>query len=232
MDNYFDLLNFTVDNNNETEIINEDKYDITTLETYRIKRIFKIDPIDDYEIPKNLIFEFKNKWNPYTGCRLDEDEIGPLCFNSLNLFDYFYKNRLNGLWYIPSDNFEGYYGELVGSGTNIQINSRGFYPEKYLFRLPIIDCYLKNNHNYSVVTMGPLLTDEEIEIIDNILLKYGKKRYLTTLKIIKNFYDKALCKNPNPDEIEELQKKFPSYSKKDIIEKYNRINVDKLIQLK
>jgi hypothetical protein len=51
---------------------------------------------------------------------------------------------------------------LVGSGENINIIGRGECPEKYLFRLPIIDCYLEKDYNKSIITMGPKLTIEEI----------------------------------------------------------------------
>jgi len=142
------------------------EYDKTTTESYRIKRIFKIDPIIDIEVPEELSFKFQDTWNPYNGMREKIDPIGPLYFNAINLYDYFYLNRFKGLWNSPEGQFQGYYGDLVGTSKNINIKSRGSNPERYLYRLPIIDCYLSPNHNYSIVTMGPELTENEISQID------------------------------------------------------------------
>ena len=215
----------TINNDPNIELLD---YDNTTLENYRIKRLLKIDPLNEEEIPLNLIFEIKEKWNPFSGERTSNDEIGPLCFNVLSLYDYFFKNRLKGLWHPSEDNYEGYYGNLVGSGLNISINSRGDYPEKYLFRIPILDCYLQKNHNYSIVTMGPLLLDSEIDIIDNIILKNGSKRYFIKLSKIKYYYDQALNNNPPLDKINELKITYPCLSERDLFEKYNRNCVEKL----
>ena len=85
--NSSELLKLTV------ETLKEIKYDKTTNETYRIRRLFKVDPFTDQEIPTNLIFEFVNIWNPYTGLREKNDPIGPLCFNAINLYDYYYAKK-------------------------------------------------------------------------------------------------------------------------------------------
>ena len=222
----FDFVNFT-DNNVSKVIINTDKdtYDNNTIEHYRMMRILKIDPIMEEEIPKHLLFEFKYKWNPLSGERLDIHEVGPLCFNALNLYEYYFKNRHNGLWIPPADQYQGYYGNLLGSGQNIKINSRGNNPEKYLYRLPIIDCYLTKNHNHSTITMGPILTNEEIDKIDE-LIKYVKT-HKPTLKELKSCYDNAINNNPN---ITELKKSFQYLSDKELCEKYNRSFVDTLIK--
>lgn len=243
----FDQIDFSILNReesidkNQKKYINidnnETKYDNTTNETYRIKRLFKIDPFTDQEIPSNLIFEFKCKWNPYTGIRDKPDPIGPLCFDAINLYDYFYSNRYKGLWNPPVEQFQGYYGDLLGAGKGIKIKSRGSNPERYLFRLPIIDCYLPINHNFSIVTMGPELTDNEISNIDNIVQKSHPKRSqpnFTSLTMIKFYYDNALNSSPDPDsdEIKELKKKYPTLNENEINEKYNRYWVDKLVKLK
>ena len=94
----FDYVNFT-DNNVKKSTINEkpadfddfDDFDETTTELYRTMRLYKIDPITNEEIPKDLIFEFKYKWNPITGQRKDIDEMGSLCFNAWNLYQYYYQ---------------------------------------------------------------------------------------------------------------------------------------------
>lgn len=203
-----------------------DEYDITTTEKYRIMRLYKVDPIMNEEIPNNLIFEFKYKWNPITGIRESLDDYGALCFNALNLYQYFFSNRYNGLWNPPRDQYQGYYGDLLGSGKDILINGK-FYPEKYLYRLPIIDCYLKKSHNHSIITMGPVLTDEEINNIDILISNYKKNK--PTLKVLKEHYDQAI--NNLPD-ISELKKLNPSLSDRELVEKYNRSFVDKLVNMK
>lgn len=219
MDYNFDYVNFT---DTYTKPLVQDEYDDTTTEKYRIMRLYKVDPIMNEEIPKNLIFEFKYEWDPITGKRTDLDIYGSLCFNALNLYQYFFSNRFNGLWYPPTDQFQGYYGDLLGCGNNILINGRPC-PEKYLYRLPIIDCYLKKTHNHSIITMGPILTDEEIVQIDILTSNYRKNK--PTLKILKEYYDEAL--NNSPD-ISELKKTNPSLTDGELKEKYNRIYVDKL----
>lgn len=219
------------------ETIEEIKYDKTTNETYRIRRLFKVDPFTDQEIPANLIFEFVNIWNPYTGLREQIDPIGPLCFNAISLYDYYYANRYKGLWNPSTGGFQGYYGDFVGTGKSIKIKSRGANPEKYLFRLPIVDCYLPPNHKFSTVTMGPELTDKEISQIDSIIKKTHPKRSdsnFMTLTTLKYYYDNALNPSPDPDsdEIKELKKKYQNLTKNEINEKYNRFWVDKLVKLK
>lgn len=253
MDFTFEKIDFTnFDNNNNNNNNDNDndnitdskclketleKYDKTTNETYRIKRLFKIDPFTDQEIPDNLIFEFVNIWDPYTGLREKPDPIGPLCFNAINLYDYYYLNRYKGLWNPPVDQFQGFYGDLIGTSKEIKIKSRGANPERYLFRLPIIDCYLPTTHNYSIITMGPELTEHEISQIDSIVLKSHPKKSVgnfVTLTTIKYYYDNALESSPDQesDEIKELKKKYPNLSVNEINEKYNRYWVDKLVKLK
>jgi len=228
--------NKTLDSGKNIDEVSE-RYDKTTSETYRIKRLYKIDPISDIEIPNDLIFEFKYKWNPYNGMREDIDDIGPLCFNAINLYDYYYINRYKGLWTPPQDGFQGIYGDMVGSGKNVKIKSRGVYPEKYLFRLPIIDCYLPPTHNLAIITMGPELTEQEITQIDLIVTKSHPKKSnskFTSLAILKNYYDRALDVSPDPDldDIKQLKLKYPNLSQNDINQKYNRYYVDKIVNLK
>lgn len=216
---------------------NNVQYDKTTNETYRIKRLYKIDPISETEIPQSECFEFKYKWNPYNGVRGDFDEIGPLCFNAICLYDYYYINRYKGLWTPPQDGFQGMYGDMVGSGKIVNVKSRGSFPERYLFRLPIIDCYLPPSHNLSVVTMGPELTENEITEIDNIVTKYHPKKSnsrFASLTMLKYYYDRALEINPDPncDDIKWLKSKYPNLSDAQINAKYNRGYVDKLVNLK
>ena len=225
----FDYVNFTDDNISKKKDLVKfqklDDYDETTTELYRTLRLFKLDPITNEEIPKDLYFEFKHKWNPLTGHRTDIDEMGPLCFNAWNLYQYYHSNRHNGLWYPPVQQFQGYYGDLLGCGKDMIINTRPC-PEKYLYRLPIIDCYLKKSHNHSLITMGPILTNEEIEKIDILISNHRKNK--PSLKNLKEYYDEAL--NNSPDVLE-LKKIYPDLSNKELVEKYNRSFVDKLVKL-
>ncbi len=120
-----DIVNISKDINNNNNNNNNNNiirlYDKTTTETYRIKRLYKIDPLTDQQIPEHLIIEFKNIWNPYTGKILEEDVTGPLCFNALSLYDYFFSNRFKGIWNPPQNQFQGYYGEYLGGGSSLEI---------------------------------------------------------------------------------------------------------------
>ena len=227
MDYDFDYVNFT-DTKTDTNITISDDYDYyneTTTEQYRAMRLYKIDPIMNEPIPNHLIFEFKYKWDSITGHRKETDNLGPLCFNAWNLYQYYYSNRFNGLWYPPVQQFQGYYGDLINCGKDMFINGRPC-PEKYLYRLPIIDCYLKKSHNYSIITMGPILTDEEIDFIDIAISNYRMDK--PTLKTLKEYYDQAI--NNSPD-ISELKKLKLNMSDKELGEKFNRIFVDKLVKM-
>jgi hypothetical protein len=223
----FDYVNFTntIIPNNKSIINNSEDYDEITNEQYRILRLYKYDPITNEEIPKNLIFEFKEKWNPFIGERLEFDDNGPLCFNAWNLYHYYYSNRFKGLWYPPQEQYQGYYGDLLGSGKNIIINNKPC-PEKYLYRLPIIDCYLKKSHNHSVITFAPILTNDEINQIDALITNLRKNK--PKLILLKQYYDEAI--NPSPD-VSELKKSKPSLSDKELAELYNKSFVDKLINM-
>lgn len=232
LDNYKTEINNKI--NNKIDII---QYDKTTTETYRMKRLYQIDPLINQIIPTHLIFEFKHKWDPYTGKILELDDIGPLCFNALTLYDYYFANRYKGLWNPPQNNFQGYYGELLGSGNNLEIKSRGTNPEKYLYRLPIIDCYLPLTHNLAIITMGPLLSVEQIDLIDLIVSKYHKnKNNFTPLKKLKEYYDNAICSHSELSLNSNAKSWFKSnnykINKKEHLEKFNRYNVDQLVNLR
>lgn len=205
----FDFVSFK-DISDETE--KPKKFDKITTETYLVKRRLQRCALVDKEIPYTCKFSFKYMWNPLNGERCGIDKVGPLYFNVIELYNYYYTNRYNGLWtpssYDPvlKQSYEGYYGDLVGSGKNIKINSRGLNPNKYLFRLPIHDCYLYEDHNHSVVTMGPLLNNDEILEIDKLILnipqqyKQSIKCYIT-LSAMKAMYDNALDENPDVDKL-------------------------------
>ena len=231
----FEQIDFSKFNKTYDKTTNE-TYDKTTNETYRVKRLFKLDPFTDQEIPKEHLFEFKYKWNPYSGERTGIDEVGPLCFNALYLYDYYFANRFKELWNPPKDQYEGYYGNLVGSGNNLEIKSRGSYPEKYLYRLPITDCYLPPDHNFAITTMGPILNEEEIIEIDYIVSKYHKNKKnknFTSIYNLKLYYDNALKNNydENCFTFEQIKNNNPHLTLDEVKEKYNRTWVDKLVNL-
>jgi hypothetical protein len=211
------------DYNDSNDHDDSNDYDETTTEQYRTLRLYKFDPIMNEPIPRDLMFEFKYKWDPFTGQRKAIDKMGSLYFNAWNLYQYYYSNRSNGLWCPPVQQFQGYYGDLLGCGKDMMINARPC-PEKYLYKLPIIDCYLKKSHNHSIITMGPTLTNEEIDILDVLTCTHRKNK--PSLKILKEYYDQAL--NDLPD-ISPLKKINPELSDKELIEKYNRSFVDKLV---
>ena len=228
----FDLIDFSsISNNTEEEKNNELEYDKLTTETYRMMRIYKFCPIT-HNPQTEESFKFYYKWDPYTGERLEIDEVGPLYFDPYQLYKYYFKSRYNNLWNRPENNFEGYYGDLVGIGKKMNIKSRGDNTNKYLFRLPIMDCYLTKNHNYSVVTMGPLLTDNEINELDSII---AKKRYngFTKIMTLKKYYDNATINDidKNSEEYNNILRDNSNLSEVDINDKYYRLWVDKLVNL-
>ena len=72
--------------------------------------------------------------------------ISSLYFDPNTLIHYFYINRLKNLWIDESiedgNYYQGHYGYAVGNGPDFEIKGRGKHPDWYLFRLPIIDCYM------------------------------------------------------------------------------------------
>lgn len=210
-------------------------YDKRTIEYYKVMRSRKMDPILSMDIDDKISFEYPYIWDPYTGNAshvLDPD--GPLSFHPDVLIHYFYTNRLNNLWVEPVDDivngyFQGYYDMAVGTGENVAIQGRGEYPEKYLFRIPIIDCYLTKDHNDMVVTMGPKLSDADIATIynkalklgDNYKLMFGRNR--PNLIKMKEYYDQALSTKPSYDK--DLSN-ISVEKKQEIYYKLNRVAVD------
>jgi hypothetical protein len=210
----------------------KENYNDTTTEFYRVMRQRKINVItqdDDNFFNTNNAFMYNNMWDPYTGEITGIDPYGPLYFHPNDLIHYFYIKRLQGLWNEPLDEkdgyFAGYYGELLG--TDLYIEGRGSYTDLYLFRLPIVDCYLQTNHDYSIITMGPILTDTDIKKIDTLASLYYKNDYVNNYKTklpslmeMKQLYEQAISSNPDTSTVE-----LCYTNKKDIA---NRNAVDKL----
>jgi hypothetical protein len=191
----------------------ESKYfDDMTTKFYKVIREQQTSVItqDDKNFSPNKSFQFPYTWDPYTGERSEKDPYGPLCFHPDDLIYYFYINRLNKLWMEPQDDnggyYQGMYDDAVGSGEDINIVGRGTYSELYLFRLPINNCYLPQDHDMSIITMGPMLTWDEIVKIDNLANKVYKNNFKIQFGINRpsltrmfNSYTQALNKTPNID---------------------------------
>lgn len=236
-----DLTMFSIDTSiQDTKIISASytkNYEDRTIYYYKTMRLRKMDPIIGMDLETDDYFKFPYMWDPYTGERLGLDPFGPLCFDPDTLIYYYYINRLKNLWTEPTNDdggyYEGYYDMLVGAGENINIVARGECPEKYLFRLPIIDCYLENDYNKSFITMGPKLTDEEIKEIDRLAQKrpnnyrnlYRKNR--PSLELIKKYYDEAIDNNPRIKYTEGASEE----TKKELRYKINCMAVDSLKKL-
>jgi hypothetical protein len=208
MDLFIDFTAIEQNDIGKTKNKNSKKYDIAydnkTCLYYKSHRVKKTDPITFEELNDNNAFKFSSMWNPYTSTRTSDDPFGPLYINPINLLHHIYLSKLNGLWNESCDDengfFEGYYGSGVGAGEDFEIIGRGIYPERYLFRLPIIDCYLKPDHSMSVITMGPRLTDREIIAIDQLIVKHWSHHKLYnkiykkigSLHRLKRYYDIAI----------------------------------------
>ncbi len=189
-------------------------YNDTTMEYYKVLRRRKMDPIFNQELKDENSFQFKYMWDPYTGEILKEDPYGPLYFHPDNLIRDFYVNRLRGLWIEDNDEangyYQGYYDTLVGIGDDFHIVSRGHFPERYLFRLPTVDCYLTKDHDERFITLGPKLTDNDAKEIDRVAMLWGdyyKRTYhkeRPSLYKIKQLYDQAISKCPEIGETTNL----------------------------
>ncbi|MBA42645.1 MAG: hypothetical protein CMF62_01375 [Magnetococcales bacterium] len=216
------------------------KYDNRTMVWYRGLRKQKIDPIICDEVSEDIAFKFKDRWDPYTGERIEEDPYGSLYFNPVHLLYYYYSNRLNKLWSYSEGEYQGYYDDGVGAGENFNVKGRGDYPEWYLFRLPIPDCYLTKSHNNNVVTMGPKLSKDELEQIDSLMklpklisqYKNFYKKNPPSILHMKKYYDLAISNNVQIDEEKEfLTDEEKLLSDAELKNKINRNAVIKLSKL-
>ena len=194
-----------------------DRYDKTTTETYRVMRQQHLDPITHEKVPSNLEFKFEYMWDPITGERLEKDPNGSFYFNCKDLVKNFYYNRLRMLWVegdiIDGIKYEGYYGDGVRAGEDLIVPSRGISKHMNTFRLPIIDCYLEKDFDFALITMGPLLNNEEIDSIQDTLDKYyknKKRKFNINLRVMYDLYNKAINKSTSEKDarkaVDELKK--------------------------
>ena len=190
------------ENNKKINKYNKD-YDEKTMSYYTTLRQTKLDVlIPDKPLNNNNAFIFPYIWDPINGERHEHDPYGPLYFDVYNLIYYFYVNRVTHLWNNESDEecgyFEGHYEYGVGAGKKFTIQSRGDHPEFYLFRLPIPNCYLINDHDSSIITMGPELTNNEVLSIYNLACSNKNKfktmftKDIPDITLIKKVYDIAI----------------------------------------
>ena len=113
---------------------------------------------------------------------------------------------------------------------------RGHHPEWYIFRIPIIDCYLTTDHNNQYITFGPKLTDTDIKNLedlanlrpDNYKRMYNANR--PSLVLMKKLYDNAISKTPLLTDIDITT--IPENKLQEYYDKENRSCVDKLIKMK
>lgn len=187
-------------------------YDSRTMNYYKTLRQCQLDPFLNISVNPNYVFKFFDQWNSYTGERIGHDPFGPLCFDPTFIIYNFYIHRLDGLWHdafaTKDGYFEGYYDMLVGSGEELEVVGREKYTERYLFRLPIYDCYLTPDHNKSLVTISPKLNDEEINELENLSqTDFVQKEYFKnfnakcpSVKKLKTYYDNAIAKTVNVSE--------------------------------
>ena len=236
-------------NNNDQNNKYDCEYDDKTNKFYKNLRETKMNALmyDTYNFNAESAFKFSYIWDPYTGIRKEKDPYGPLYFHPDDLIYFFYIHRLDLLWNEPSDEtggyYTGYYGDGVGSGENIYIPGREHHPEKYLFRLPIDDCYLPPDADLSIITMGPKLTNEEIIDIDRLANTYHSDNYRKCFGIkrpsllhIKKLYDTAISETPDVSKyIKKQKKKYVDVMEEDEYKEYttlaNREAVDSLINI-
>jgi len=239
---YDNIIEDNKNQNHKTKYTKNGKiiiYNDKTTKYYCKLREMKMDPILQEEISDNISFKFYYQWDPYTGKRLEKDPYGPLYFHPDILIKYFYTSRLNDLWVNETEDndeyYEGYYDAAVGAGEDIYIHSRGFNPDKYLFRLPVNDCYwLSDLNNFIVVTMGPKLTNDEVKRIDELAHKCGNYYYKKfgvkrpSLVKMKKLYDQAISKKPILNKDEYSLDNINEKEKEEIYRKINRQAVDNL----
>lgn len=194
----------------EKKIVKYNKdYDSST-EKYKTYRRLNIDPISLSAMEKDYpFFEVYRMWDPYTGEFSEKnDPFGSLKFDPISLTIYFWMNRYRHLLK-DSDGVHEMATE-DGLGATEQFKSpRGVYPEKYLWRLPVIDCYIEENKDPleksfigSIPKVGPKLTKDDIvkiyELVKKCVKVYPKrlKRIPDLLKMYDTYHEAI---NPNPD---------------------------------
>lgn len=185
------------------------EFDETTNVFYKVMRERKLNVFtQEDDIDTQKCFQYPYIWDTFTGEVMGLDPYGSLWFHPMDLVNYFSEYCLNNLWHDQVDEtggiYEGYYGDLLGSGENLYVTSRGYYTELYLFRIPIVDCYMPKDCNLSLITMGGKLTNEDLKTIDTLVENYYKNSYTKKyrknppkLVEMKKHYDNAISATPS-----------------------------------
>ena len=200
----------TVESSSDLTEYDREKYAINfddeTTGRYRAYRIKRQDPITCENMEEYSSFKFPYVWDCMTGERIGIDPNGPLYFSPVTILRTILSQILIGLW-TEIENCVPMYGENVGVGKDFNIPGRGPQLEKYMFRLPIQDCYVHRDSDKiakSVHTLGPEFTDDELREIDRLIVEYWiEDPYIedlpetawSTLEL-RRLYDAAL--NPKP----------------------------------
>lgn len=202
-DEFDDFVSFTDTVKEKPKEIKKDEYDFETMQRYRVFRDRKLDPIGLFELNEEYAFKFPYKWDPYTGERTGVDPMGALWFDPDILIKLFHTKRLEKIWSQPQADYQGFYDDGVGAGETFYLSGRGYHPEWYVFRIPIIDCYLTTDHNKQIITFGPKLTDDEIKEIERLAnlrpnnYKNMHGHHRPSLSEMKRLYDIAIAKTPD-----------------------------------
>jgi hypothetical protein len=187
------------------------EFDETTTVFYKVMRERKLNIFtQEDDIEPDKAFQYRYMWDVFTGEPLGIDPCGPLWFHPVELVHYFAEYCLQNLWHDQVDEsggiYEGYYGDLLGSGDDMYVKGRGHYTELYLFRLPIVDCYMPKDCNLSLITMGAKLTTADLQQIDDLVQKHYVKLYTKKYKKnppslieMKKYYDNAISSRPPLD---------------------------------
>lgn len=250
-DDFVDFDDFPV-KHVEEDSLNKDPYfkmckvefDDSTTDYYKSMRERKLNIFtQEDDIDTEKCFPYSYVWDIFTGEKIGLDPYGPLWFHPVELVNYFEKKCLTNLWHDQVDEnggiYQGYYGDLVGSGNEMYVKGRGYYTELYLFRIPIIDCYVPKGTNMSLITMGGKLETEDLQLIDELMQKYHTKLYLKKYKKnppslleMKKHYDIALSSEPSLEQFGILKNQETSITE-ELLRNYRyQINISGVNNLK
>ena len=177
---------------------------------YCTYRKLNIDPITLIALDENYpVFKVEKMWDPYTGQFTENDPFGHLSFDPISLTIYFWMNRYTHLLKDSTSTDNISTDDGLGAGEDFIINSKGKYPERYLWRLPIVDCYIEKTDNIkeesflnSVPKLGPKLERHDIEILYELVKQCVKlhPNRLERIPDLVSMYDTYhIAINPEPD---------------------------------
>jgi len=212
----------------------ENNYNNST-KNYCTYRKLNIDPLSlevmDVKYP---VFKIYKMWDPYTGEFKDNDPFGPLCFDPINLTIYFWTNRYNHLLKDSNGIDDISTDDGLGAGVDFKISSKGQYPERYLWRIPIVDCYIEKTNSAkeeaflsSIPKIGPKLQRNDIVELYNLVKKCVniQPHRLSRIPDLPAMYDiYHIAIDPQPD----ISKIDNSIS---IIEARNMVNIQAAYKL-